>query len=1244
MPTTCNTVEIAWDTNWKKAGEDQLSMNLHLLNETSLVLEIVDALNLSSKEYQNLIVNTEYKSKMIINRYGITQEYLIESPTDAYDSAPPTITFNRDSKSSGTWKNGLELTVNWSPICSSTNYRVELNGVEIYNGINTSVIIDWNYDTSINDVTVFSSVDTNQEHINQAINLYDGTTGFDIISGPFPQPLAQYDGDIWFKFTSTSGQCYYKIGNGSPVSFNNNFTFTFNKYNLITGSDTYISIWSDNPLTDLSIINRKTSNFKFNKLTNPIDMSNLFNNQTFFKNTTLNEFRINEISSQVPIIGCAGMFENSFSNSAGLINGVDLFNTENVTDFSEMFYKTEITSIPNFNTSLGTNFNRFATGTSITSIPLFNMNNVTNMNYSFSECSLLTEIPEFDFNGNTVTFDSSFKNCTSLININFINFIMDDASYICENNTSLTNFPQPISTVSSSLVSSWEKCSSIEVFPDLNLHLLDTKNFNSTFEDCSSLLSLPNMKYPGSTSNIKMFKNCSSLENIGELNTSNSISTIEMFYGCSMLDCITSVNTNLSSSSGATPGLNNRDMFFNANVLQNPTLSEQSFISGSAGLNYTNVNPCPIGNPISITNFTATDNEKEKITFNWTIQSDSYSYDLYEDNFLIKSNILPGNSILKKEDNTIYAYKVKQNNINGSTFSNSNNGNAIANEIHIRFVVLRDVNMELIGDSVEVYSDIGVSSIKTGTFLLTPGDYRVNFGSSLTGYSFDNDTFAIGAMTIEDVSQLTSGVRMAIGAHPLIISDVTKLENITNFEGAFDASDLSSITLFDTSNVTNFSSMFRRTNITTIPLFDTSSALDLSYFIANTNITTIPLFVTNSCTNFEGIFSNMLNITTIPAIIVSSGTNFRGFIQRSSNITSLPFLDTSNGTNFDSFFAEMRHLASLPLIDTSSGTNFRFMCYRINSQIGSISSTIVPQFDTSSGTSFNSMFRSANSLELPSTFDTSSGTSFSSMFEGFWGQSIPSLDTSSGTSFGSMFQNCRNLRCIPKINTLNQELIQPGILDLPGTYDMFKGTKSILINPNTAEKSLILSGFNYINANPCPNLGPIPVLDFYNTVSGNDITFTWTDSPDTDTYNLIKNGSLINSNISSPYVYNTSIGGQFMYELQQINANGTSYSNVNYANVGTSIPAVSLTLRTGSQANGNRECIAEWSVASAETTSLSYRWIWNSGDDIVTGNLSRDEVQTTYLGPQANVNNVYFELTQIGPGGSNVTTAGPIYT
>ena len=182
---------------------------------------------------------------------------------------------------------------------------------------------------------------------------------------------------------------------------------------------------------------------------------------------------------------------------------------------------------------------------SIEGLEYFDTSNVTNMSSMFYLCTNLTELDLSDFDTSKVTnMNSMFGECHNLIRLNVSNFdtskVTDMSSMFvyCESLTelNLSNFDTSKVT---DMAGMFSYC--------FNLRKLNVSNFNTTkvttmygmFADCISLTELDVSSF--NTSNVinmkEMFYGCESLIklDVSNFNTSNVTSMRYMFYGCSNL-------------------------------------------------------------------------------------------------------------------------------------------------------------------------------------------------------------------------------------------------------------------------------------------------------------------------------------------------------------------------------------------------------------------------------------------------------------------------------------------------------------------------------------------------------------------------------------------------------------------------------------------------------------------------------------------------------------------------------------
>ena len=180
--------------------------------------------------------------------------------------------------------------------------------------------------------------------------------------------------------------------------------------------------------------------------------------------------------------------------------------------------------------------------------------NIKRTDYMFRECSSLTNINLLNFNTQIVTnMSCMFSFCSSLKNLNLSNFNtqsvtnMSGMFFECSSliNLNLSNFNTQNVTDMSHM---FDRCSFLT---NINLSNFNTQNvtdMNHMFSYCSSLknINLSNFNTQNVTNMSGMFFECSSLKNINisNFNTQNVISINYMFYNCSSLTNINLPNFN----------------------------------------------------------------------------------------------------------------------------------------------------------------------------------------------------------------------------------------------------------------------------------------------------------------------------------------------------------------------------------------------------------------------------------------------------------------------------------------------------------------------------------------------------------------------------------------------------------------------------------------------------------------------------------------------------------------------------
>ena len=207
------------------------------------------------------------------------------------------------------------------------------------------------------------------------------------------------------------------------------------------------------------------------------------------------------------------------------IEGLEYFDTSNVTDMSYMFYLCESISrldLSNFDTS-----------------------NVTNMNSMFGECHNLIRlnVSNFDTSNATDMFDMFFG-CSSLTELNLSTFdtskVTDMAGMFsyCLNlrKLNVSNFN---TTKVTTMYGMFTNCISLTELDVSSFNTSNVINMEEMFYDCESLTELDVSNFDTSNVTIMrfMFTDCISLTglDVSSFNTSNVINMEEMFSSCKSL-------------------------------------------------------------------------------------------------------------------------------------------------------------------------------------------------------------------------------------------------------------------------------------------------------------------------------------------------------------------------------------------------------------------------------------------------------------------------------------------------------------------------------------------------------------------------------------------------------------------------------------------------------------------------------------------------------------------------------------
>lgn len=141
-------------------------------------------------------------------------------------------------------------------------------------------------------------------------------------------------------------------------------------------------------------------------------------------------------------------------------------NTAGVTDFTDAWSCSYITTFPCVNTSSGVNFSSsWSSLTNLIYFPKLDLSQGEDFSYTWNYCVNLTSFPLVNVSKG-VNFTSSWEGCTGL-----------------------TSFPKLDVSHGEIFVRTWWLCSELTSFPPLDFTLAQT--FGETWRDCTSLTSFP---------------------------------------------------------------------------------------------------------------------------------------------------------------------------------------------------------------------------------------------------------------------------------------------------------------------------------------------------------------------------------------------------------------------------------------------------------------------------------------------------------------------------------------------------------------------------------------------------------------------------------------------------------------------------------------------------------------------------------------------------------------------------------
>ncbi len=352
------------------------------------------------------------------------------------------------------------------------------------------------------------------------------------------------------------------------LSEENNFGVMGRVVPNVEDSSTYtIYIQGDN-----RVIANKNSSYLFNQFrrlesvegieyfdtSNVTDMSSMFGWCESLKSLDLRTFDTSKVTTML----------NMFRDNLALTSlDVSSFDTSNVTTMQWMFggtSKLQEINLSSFNTSKVTDMTAMFAGTGLVNLDLsnFDTSNVTTMRVMFSNTNYLKSVNLSSFNTEKVTNTSNmFNNCYELENLDIRNF----------NTKNVTT-----------MLGMFQECNKLEVL-NINIDTFDTSlvtTMQNMFRGCSSLTSLDVSKFNTSkvTNMAYMFQSCKSLANldVSKFNTSNVTNMGYMFQECNNITALdvskfnTSKVTNMAYMFHACKSLTNLDVSkFNTSKVTN---------------------------------------------------------------------------------------------------------------------------------------------------------------------------------------------------------------------------------------------------------------------------------------------------------------------------------------------------------------------------------------------------------------------------------------------------------------------------------------------------------------------------------------------------------------------------------------------------------------------------------------------------------------------------------------------------
>ena len=877
---------------------------------------------------------------------------------------------------------------------------------------------------------------------------------------------------------------YTSSASGVLPGFNAEFTYTYDEIN--NGDGTYTTkIYADsldNLPTKISFTSKPNlltvDKLNTSKVTTMFQMFRSCENLTRI-NCRLDTSSVKDDISQM-FLGCSNLeyvdatnlvgsnikYASSLFSGCTLLNqidGLDTWDTSNVTDMADMFRNCgKLTSLDlsGIDTSNVTNMqSMFYNCSRLTSLDLSELDTgkVTDMTYMFYNCSGLTSLDLSGFNTSNVTnMYQMFSSCSGLTSLDVSGFDtsnvtnMQSMFFVCKSLTSLdlSNFDTSKVTNMASTFSGCSKLTSLDVSG------FDTSNvtdMNNMFQNCSSLTSLDVSNFDTSkvTRMDGMFNGCYNLTSldVSGFDTSNVTNMSGMFYNCWSLKEVKGIE-NWDCSKVAKFG----SMFQGATVFggvldlrnwkvgQNATVTEIfGFMNRCANLKSVDMSGWVLPDNINLTNFMSNQGSLHTVrVIGWsatniqnicgvigtyvggTIYGDVIIDETYLRNDWVYDNVLEiarytanATGVLPSF-NADFTYTYDEMDNGDGTYTTKVYADDLDNlptsfSFYTKSALLsvERMNVSKVTSAQGMFYQCSnvtyINSSNWNTSSMTAMNSMFNGCSNLTSLDvsgFDTKNVLYMNEMFSDCKSLTS-------------IDLSGFDtgNVTIMHGMFyGCSGLTSLDLsgFDTSEVTTMQSMFYNcSQLTSLDVsgLDTSKVTNMSYMFSGcsglTSLHVESWSLDNVNTIIPQLSASPSTSTLYGTVVIDESTLPRGWVYKFDDINVfLKFTASINSNNLATFNTSF---TEYDVSVISLENNLYQYTYQYT---GSGRPTII-RFFPSKGTSYAGKIKSIEKLVL---------TNASTMFRMFSGCSgLTSIDLSrvsigsSGVSMSEMFYNCSRL-------------------------------------------------------------------------------------------------------------------------------------------------------------------------------------------------------------------------------------------